>query len=67
MRPGQVALAWLLAQSWNIIPIPGSTDPGHVMMNAGAAHLTLSPQDLQQLAGQQPAALDGEDTAAEIE
>jgi aryl-alcohol dehydrogenase-like predicted oxidoreductase len=55
VRPGQVALAWLLAQAGNVIPIPGSTDPAHVAMNAGAAHLQLTPEDLAVLAGAEAA------------
>jgi len=61
VRPGQVALAWLLAQGGNVIPIPGSTDPDHVAMNAGAAHLHLTPQDLAELRG------DGTDDESETD
>ena len=46
VRPGQVALAWLLNLAPNVLPIPGSTDPIHVAMNAGAAHLELTREDL---------------------
>lgn len=51
VRPGQVALAWLLHLAPNVLPIPGSTDPNHVALNAGAAHLTLTREDLQTLDG----------------
>ncbi len=58
VKPGQVALAWLLAQGPNVIPIPGSTDPAHVTMNAGAAHLALTEQDWAVLAGDGAAAVE---------
>jgi aryl-alcohol dehydrogenase-like predicted oxidoreductase len=51
VKPSHVALAWLLAQGEHIIPIPGSRDPGHVLANAAASHLALSPEDLALLAG----------------
>ena len=54
VRPGHVALAWLLAQGQHVLPIPGSTDPEHVAANAGAAHLRLTPEDLEVLAGDSP-------------
>jgi len=28
--PGQLALAWVIAQSENIVPIPGTTKPKHI-------------------------------------
>ncbi|HET6257317.1 MAG TPA: aldo/keto reductase [Pseudonocardia sp.] len=39
--PAQVALAWLLMRSPWLLPIPGTSDPGHVEENvaAGALHL----------------------------
>lgn len=52
VKPGQVALAWLLHQGPHVIPVPGSTDPAHVTMNAGAAHLRLTDQDLAVLSGE---------------
>jgi len=54
VKPGQVALAWLLGRGGHVLPIPGSTDPAHVAMNAGAAHLSLSDEDLGLLAPVQP-------------
>lgn len=52
VRPGQVALAWLLAQGPHVVAIPGSTDPAHVAINASAAHLVLDEQDSALLAGE---------------
>jgi aryl-alcohol dehydrogenase-like predicted oxidoreductase len=45
----QLALAWLLAQGGDIVPIPGSTRAERVEENAGAAAITLSPEELAAL------------------
>ncbi|MEV0408164.1 oxidoreductase [Actinoallomurus sp. NPDC050550] len=45
----QVALAWLLARSPNILPIPGTGSPAHLEENIAAAALKLSPADLAEL------------------
>lgn len=47
--PHQVVLAWLLAKSPVIVPIPCSTDPERVRANLGAASLTLSAEELAQV------------------
>lgn len=44
--PGQVALAWLLAQGGNIVPIPGTRRSAYLAENLGAATLTLAGADL---------------------
>ncbi|KAJ7193038.1 NADP-dependent oxidoreductase domain-containing protein [Mycena pura] len=44
---GQVALAWLLAQGDDVIPIPGTKKFKYLAENIGAGNLTLSPADLQ--------------------
>jgi aryl-alcohol dehydrogenase-like predicted oxidoreductase len=41
--PGQLALAWLLAQGDHIIPIPGTGKLDHLAENAGAAQVHLNP------------------------
>jgi aryl-alcohol dehydrogenase-like predicted oxidoreductase len=38
----QIALAWLLARSARILPIPGSGSPEHVAENIAAASIQLS-------------------------
>jgi aryl-alcohol dehydrogenase-like predicted oxidoreductase len=48
--PGQVALAWTLAQGEHVIPIPGTRREHHLEENAAAADLDLSPEDLAELA-----------------
>ena len=47
--PGQVALAWLLAQRPYIVPIPGTTKLHRVEENLGAADLELSEADLRHI------------------
>ena len=47
--PMQVALAWLLYRSPNILLIPGTSSRAHLRENLQAASLQLSPQVLAQL------------------
>ena len=47
--PAQVALAWLLAKSPVILPIPGTASIPHLEANAAAALITLSADDIQAL------------------
>lgn len=46
----QVAIAWLLHQGEDIVPIPGTKRRTYLEANAAAADLRLSPSDLAQLA-----------------
>ncbi|UVK51158.1 aldo/keto reductase [Mesorhizobium sp. AR02] len=48
--PAQVALAWLLAQKPWIVPIPGTTKLHRLEENLGAVDVTLTVQDLRELA-----------------
>jgi len=47
--PGQVALAWLLAQGDDIIPIPGTKRVAYLEDNAGGAAVELTDEDLTSL------------------
>ena len=47
--PGQLALAWVLAQGDDMVPIPGTKRRSYLEENAGAAAVKLSAQDLQAL------------------
>ena len=47
--PGQLALAWLLAQGDNIVPIPGTKHRKYVEENVGALNVTLSGAELAQI------------------
>jgi len=44
--PAQVAIAWLLAKSPVVLPIPGTGSIAHLEENMGAAKLKLSKEDL---------------------
>lgn len=48
--PRQVALAWLLARSPAMLPIPGTGSVSHLEANVAAATLRLSPEDIEDLA-----------------
>ncbi len=45
--PSQLALAWLLAQGQDIIPIPGTKRRKYLEENVGALKVKLTPQDLR--------------------
>ena len=49
VTPGQVALAWLLAQQPWIVPIPGTTKVHRLEENLAAADVTLTDSELNQL------------------
>jgi pyridoxine 4-dehydrogenase len=49
VTPMQVALAWLLQRSPNILLIPGTSSVTHLRENLGAGQLTLSRQTLTEL------------------
>lgn len=47
--PAQVALAWVLAQSTSLIPIPGTKRLKYLDQNAAASSVELSSEDLEAL------------------
>jgi aryl-alcohol dehydrogenase-like predicted oxidoreductase len=49
MKPAQLALAWVLAQGEDIIPIPGTTRCEHLEENLEALDIELSPDDLARI------------------
>ena len=46
---GQLALAWLLAQGEDVVPIPGTKQRAKLEQNAKACAVSLSPADIQRL------------------
>jgi aryl-alcohol dehydrogenase-like predicted oxidoreductase len=48
--PAQVALAWVLAQGPDVVPIPGTKRVRYLEDNAGAVAVRLEPDDLRELA-----------------
>jgi aryl-alcohol dehydrogenase-like predicted oxidoreductase len=49
VTPGQLALAWLLHQGEDIIPIPGTKRREYLEENAGAADVVLTQEDLRRI------------------
>ena len=47
--PAQLALAWLLAQGEDVVPIPGTKRRDRLAENLPAAELTLTLEDLERL------------------
>jgi aryl-alcohol dehydrogenase-like predicted oxidoreductase len=47
--PGQVALAWLMAQKPWIVPIPGTTEMAHMIQNVGASLVAFTPVEIKEL------------------
>jgi aryl-alcohol dehydrogenase-like predicted oxidoreductase len=50
VKPAQVALAWVLAQGKDVVPIPGTKRREYMDQNAAAAGITLSAAEIAQLA-----------------
>ncbi|KAL9932512.1 hypothetical protein V8E36_008629 [Tilletia maclaganii] len=48
---GQIAIAWVLSKSKNIIPIPGSTKPERIAENTIGAKIELTADELEQING----------------
>ena len=47
--PAQLALAWVLAQGDDVVPIPGTKRRSRLEENVGAADVELSPDDLRRI------------------
>jgi aryl-alcohol dehydrogenase-like predicted oxidoreductase len=43
--PAQIALAWLLAQGPDVVPIPGTRRIAHLQDNLGALSVALTPEE----------------------
>ena len=48
-KASQIALAWVLAQGENLLPIPGTKRVPYLEENAAAADVELTPDDLREL------------------
>jgi pyridoxine 4-dehydrogenase len=49
VAPGQLALAWLLARSPVMLPIPGTASVEHLEENVAAASIPLAPDEVERL------------------
>ena len=55
VTPAQLAIAWVLAQGEDIVPIPGTKRRQYLEQNAGAADVELSDDDLRRIEAELPA------------
>jgi aryl-alcohol dehydrogenase-like predicted oxidoreductase len=54
VTPAQLALAWVLAQGEDVVPIPGTKRRSYLEQNVGAADVELSEEDLARLDAELP-------------
>jgi len=54
ITPAQLALAWVLAQGGDLVPIPGTKRRSYLEQNAAATDVELSPEDLQRIEAELP-------------
>lgn len=55
--PAQLALAWLLAQGDDVVPIPGTKRSGYLLENLGALHVHLTEAELLRVGAALPAGM----------
>ncbi len=56
VTPAQLALAWVLAQGEDVVPIPGTKRRSYLEQNAGALEVELSAEELARIDAEVPAA-----------
>jgi len=49
IKPGQLALAWVLRKSENIVPIPGTTNRTHLEENINAADIKITDTEMKEI------------------
>ncbi|OQS04340.1 hypothetical protein THRCLA_03403 [Thraustotheca clavata] len=49
VTPAQLALAWVLHRGDDVVPIPGTKQPARIIENAGAADISLTPEELEEI------------------
>ena len=54
VKPGQIALAWVLAQGDDIVPIPGTKRRAYLEENVAAVSIVLSPAEIEKLSNAIP-------------
>ena len=55
IKAGQLALAWVLAQGEDVVPIPGTKRRKYLEENAAAAEIKLTPEEVAELEAAVPA------------
>lgn len=66
VTPSQLALAWLLAQGEDIVPIPGTKRRKYLEENVAATEISLSPEDLQRIEAVAPKGVTAGDRYADM-
>jgi len=66
VKPGQLALAWVLAQGKDIAPIPGTKHIEYLKENIAAVDIELTEEDMQQLDEAMPAGVTAGDRYADM-
>jgi aryl-alcohol dehydrogenase-like predicted oxidoreductase len=66
VNAGQLALAWVLAQGADIVPIPGTKQVRYLEQNVAAAELELSDEDLRRIDEVAPAGVAAGDRYADM-
>src|SRR5262249_43916812 len=56
ITPGQLALAWVLHRGEHVVPIPGTKRVSYLEENLGAADVELTPEEVERIAEEVPAA-----------
>jgi aryl-alcohol dehydrogenase-like predicted oxidoreductase len=56
VTPAQLAIAWVLAQGEDVVPIPGTKRRGYLEQNAGALEVELTDEDLARIDAELPRA-----------
>jgi aryl-alcohol dehydrogenase-like predicted oxidoreductase len=56
VTPAQLALAWVLAQGEDVVPIPGTKRRSYLEQNAGAVDVELGAEDLARIDAELPKA-----------
>jgi len=56
ITPAQLAIAWVLAQGDDLVPIPGTKRRSYLEENAAAADVVLTAEDLEQISAELPEA-----------
>ena len=56
ISPAQLAIAWVLAQGDDLVPIPGTKRRAYLEQNVGAVDVELSDEDLQRIDAELPEA-----------
>jgi aryl-alcohol dehydrogenase-like predicted oxidoreductase len=56
ITPAQLAIAWVLAQGDDLVPIPGTKRRSYLEQNVGAAEVELTDEDLARISAELPEA-----------